>query len=112
MRWFSWTVVITTCIGVAALLGFYKYSEIQAAIAMGESFPEPVEAVEFYIVEQIERRPSLSVSGEVVATRSADLRNELRGRIIEVGFAPGAQVEKGQKPIFFAKKLKIFGPSL
>ncbi|MEE2782532.1 MAG: efflux RND transporter periplasmic adaptor subunit [Pseudomonadota bacterium] len=96
MRWFSWTVVITTCIGVAALLGFYKYSEIQAAIAMGESFPEPVEAVEFYIVEQIERRPSLSVSGEVVATRSADLRNELKGRIIEVGFAPGAQVNKNQ----------------
>ncbi len=96
MRWFSWTVVIATCIGVAALLGFYKYSEIQAAIAMGESFPEPVEAVEFYIVEQIERRPSLSVSGEVVATRSADLRNELKGRITAVGFAPGAQVEKGQ----------------
>ncbi len=96
MRWFSWLLVVLVCVAVAGGLGFYKYSEIQAAIARGQAFPEPAEAVEIYTVQEITRTPSLSVTGEIVAQRSATLQNELKGRIVEVGFAPGARVEEGQ----------------
>ncbi len=96
MRWLSWLGVVTACVVVAGALGFYKYTEIQTAMARAAAFPEPAEAVELYVVEQVERQPTLEVTGEVVATQSATLRNELPGRIVEVGFAPGSQVEAGQ----------------
>ncbi|NKB98830.1 MAG: efflux RND transporter periplasmic adaptor subunit [Pseudomonadales bacterium] len=96
MRWLSWLGVVVVCGLVTAGLGFYKYNEIQAAIAMGQAFPEPAEAVERFVVREQTRRPSLSVTGEVVATQSATLQNELKGRIVNVGFAPGSRVEAGR----------------
>lgn len=96
MKLLSWVGAILACLLVAAALGLYKYNEIQAAIEKGKAFPEPAEAVEVYVVKSVERRPSLSVTGEVVATQSAILQNELAGRIVRVGFAPGARVSAGQ----------------
>ncbi|MGK0220907.1 MAG: membrane fusion protein (multidrug efflux system) [Limisphaerales bacterium] len=96
MRWVSWLVVIVVCALVGAGLGYYKYTEIQSAMAQARAFPEPFEAVEYHIVEQIQRTPSLSVTGEVVATRSAELRTELKGRVSRVGFDAGARVSEGQ----------------
>lgn len=96
MRWLSWTGVVVICFGLAGALGTYKYNQIQAAIERGKSFPEPAEAVEVYSVKEISRQASLSVTGEVVATQSATLQNELKGRIVLVGFAPGAVVRQGQ----------------
>jgi membrane fusion protein (multidrug efflux system) len=96
MRPTGWLSVIGGCAIVAACLGYYKYAEIQSAVARAKAFPEPVEAVELFIVEEVQYAPRVSVSGEVVATQSADLRNELEGRIVSVGFAPGAKVVTGQ----------------
>jgi len=96
MKLLSWAAAILACVLVAAALGLYKYNQIQAAIEMGKAFPEPAEAVEVYVVQSMARRPSLSVTGEVVATQSATLQNELAGRIVQVGFAPGAHVSRGQ----------------
>ena len=88
--------MVLACVLVTAGLAYYKYAEIQAAIAMAQAFPEPVQAVEYYDVERLERTPSVSVTGEVVARRSAELRTELRGRVVQVGFEPGAEVSEGQ----------------
>ncbi len=96
MRWLSWLGVVVVCLCVAGALGFYKYNEIQAAIQRAQAFPEPAEAVEVYIVRQEARRPTLSVTGEVIATQSAELTSELKGRIVAVGFEPGARVQAGQ----------------
>lgn len=96
MRWKSWLAVIAVCALIAVGLGYYKYTDISAAIAAAEAFPERVEAVEVYEVRRIQQTPTLSVTGEVVARRSADLRMELPGRIVAVGFAPGASVRQGQ----------------
>ncbi len=96
MRFWSWMLVIGACLLVAAALGFYKFSAIQSAIARGEAFPEPMEAVVAITTTAIERQSGLTVSGVVVATQSAELRNELAGRIATVGFAAGAQVAQGQ----------------
>lgn len=96
MRWLSWLGVVVVCGCITAALGFYKYNEIQAAIAMGKAFPEPAEAVERYVVREQTRHPSVSVTGEIVATQSATLQNELKGRIVHVGFAPGVVVDAGR----------------
>ena len=96
MKWISWLAVIGGCVVVAGALGLFKQQQIQAAVERGQSFPERQFAVEKYTVGAIERQPSLAVTGEVVAQRSAILQNELQGRIVEVGFAAGEQVTKGQ----------------
>lgn len=89
-------MVIGLCLLTAAGLAFYKYSEIQSAIARGKAFPEPMEAVVAVTATAIERQSGLTVSGVVVATQSAELRNELPGRIASVGFKAGALVTQGQ----------------
>ena len=96
MRWLNWLGVVVMCALIAGALGFYKYNEIQAAIARGKAFPEPAEAVEIYTVTELTRRPRVAVTGEIIATQSATLQNELKGRIVGVGFAPGARVRAGQ----------------
>ena len=91
-----WLIVIITCLVVAAGLGYYKYRQIQAGMAFAAAFPERVEAVEVFIAREEIWQPTTSVTAEVVAIQSIELSNELAGSIVEVGFAPGARVNKGQ----------------
>ncbi|MEM6709532.1 MAG: efflux RND transporter periplasmic adaptor subunit [Pseudomonadota bacterium] len=94
-RFGSWLLVILACLGALAGLAFLKYSQIQAAIAFGESFPEPVEAVEAIVARQALWQPATQVTGEVIARRSVTLRAEAEGLITAVNAASGAQVERG-----------------
>ncbi len=91
-----WLLVIMACLAVAAGLGFFKYRQIQGAIAQGKSFGEPVTAVELFIAREETWQPTTIVTGELVARRAVDLSNELAGRIVEVGFEPGAVVAAGE----------------
>mgnify|MGYP000733256218 CR=1 FL=1 len=93
----SWSIVIGGCLSVVLALSVFKYNQIQAAIAFGNSFPEPMESVELAIAKQV----NWQKTGEVVAKSSVDLSNELAGRIGKVGFEPGAQVSKGQLLLSF-----------
>ena len=96
MRFVHWLLLIAACVLITAGLGWLKYRQIQEAIAFGESFPETVEAVEaFTVVEGTWQRRS-RVPADVVAVRSVEVRAELEGRIVEVGFAPGETVDAGQ----------------
>lgn len=92
----SWLTVILLCALVAGGLGYFKYRQIQAGIARGAAFPEVVQAVEVFIVREEIWQPTTSVTGEVLAVRAVSVSNELAGRIVEVGFAPGSRVEAGQ----------------
>lgn len=92
----GWVLVILACLGVAVLLGFIKYRQIEAAIAFGASFPEAMETVETARVETATAQASTDVTGEVLATQSISLVNELPGRIVAVGFAGGDRVAAGQ----------------
>ena len=91
-RWL-WTFLF--CLIVVSVLGFMKFNQIKAAIAFGESFPEPSETVQVVVTQQSQWQSNLTVMGEVVATRSLDLRNELEGVITNVGFVSGGKVAKG-----------------
>ncbi len=96
LRFGSWLLVIFGCLAFAAGLGWYKYQQIQAAIAMARAFPEPKEAVVAVTAQAIDKQSGMTVSGVVVPTQSAELRIELPGRIARVGFAPGSTVSRGQ----------------
>jgi membrane fusion protein (multidrug efflux system) len=95
MHFWRWVWTFLFCLIVVSVLGFVKFNQIKAAIAFGESFPEPSETVQVIVVEQSQWQSKLSVMGEVVATRSLDLRNELAGVITKVGFVSGDKVAKG-----------------
>ncbi|MEE8243776.1 MAG: efflux RND transporter periplasmic adaptor subunit [Pseudomonadales bacterium] len=91
-----WLVVIVACLSIAGGLSYFKYQQIQSGIAFAAAFPEPVEAVELFIAREELWQPTTLVTAEVVAIRNVELSNELAGRIVEVGFGPGATVAAGQ----------------
>jgi len=96
MKWRRWLTVLVACVAITGALGYYKYSQIRAAMAAGAAYPEPVEAVELYVARQEIWQPTTRVTAQVVAPRLVDLRAELGGRIERIGFEPGAAVSAGQ----------------
>jgi membrane fusion protein (multidrug efflux system) len=95
MRNRPWLVVILACVVLVLILGFIKFTQIRAAIAFGESFPEPSETVQTMKVEFAAWQPHMMVVGDVRASREVELHNELPGIIAKVGFVSGSLVEKG-----------------
>ena len=95
MRLKPWIAVTAFCFGLIVLLGFIKFMQIRAAIAFGESFPEPSETVEVQKAAFSEWQAKISVIGEVRASRELLLRNEVEGVIAKIGFVSGAQVKAG-----------------
>lgn len=95
MRNRPWLVVILGCLILVLVLGFIKFTQIRAAIAFGESFPEPSETVQTATVEFSDWQPRMMVVGDIRASREVELRNELAGIIAEVGFTSGSLVEEG-----------------
>ena len=91
-----WLTAIVLCLVTASGLGWYKYSQIRAAIAFAAAFPEPVEAVEGFTAHEALWQPTTRVTGEVIAIRSVVIKAEVAGAIVEVGVAPGAEVAPGQ----------------
>ncbi len=101
MKLRRWVITGVACVCVIAALATFKVMQIKAAIAFGESFPEQVEAVELAVVEQVEWQPRVSATAEIVAPQDVELSNELAGRVVEVGFEPGATVTAGQLLVRF-----------
>jgi membrane fusion protein (multidrug efflux system) len=95
MRLKPWQVVAAVCVGLVVVLGFIKFMQIRAAIAFGESFPEPSETVEIQTTEFSSWQAEISVVGEVRASREVALRNEAEGVIAIIGFQAGGQVKAG-----------------
>ncbi len=91
-----WLITATAMLAIIALLAVFKVQEIRGAIAFAQSFPEPSETVEVYVVESADYQAMQKVYAEVVAPQRLALRNELGGVIAEVGFAAGDQVDAGQ----------------
>ena len=90
-----WTIAVSACLLLFAALAAYKYSQIKAAIAFGESFGEPSETVETVAVEIREVQQYVSTIGEIVAPQAVTLRNELPGKIAAVNFTSGSTVTAG-----------------
>jgi len=82
--------------GTVVGLGTYKYGEIKAAVAAAEAAPEPQEAVAAVRVRQGAWTATARAVGTVVALRQVEIRSELAGTLVEVGFSSGEVVEAGQ----------------
>lgn len=93
LRWLSAIFIV---VAVVATLGFVKYSQVQAAIAFGESFPEPSATVNTTVTELSEHKEQIRVTGQIVAPQTLMVSTELPGKIAQVGFTPGSKVEAGQ----------------
>lgn len=90
-----WLITLCACALLFLALATFKYTQIKAAIAFGESFPEPSATVEAIIASPSLSDNSIHTIGEVIAPRSVDLRNELAGRIAAINFQSGQRVLKG-----------------
>ncbi|MFM2044580.1 MAG: hypothetical protein RLY86_3156 [Pseudomonadota bacterium] len=92
----SWALVFVGILGVTGGLGGLKYMQISAAIAEAASMPEPMETVNAVIPRMGTWSAQARTVGTVASLRRVELRNELDGTVVEVGFESGAIVEQGQ----------------
>lgn len=91
-----WLITIFCLIAIIASLGFIKFTQVQAAIAFGKSFPEQSETVQVTEASWSQWQPYIDLVGEVKAQKMVEIRNELEGIITKVGFSSGAQVNQNQ----------------
>jgi len=101
MRVKSWAFVLAGALTVSGILGGYKYLQISSAIAAAKAMPEPAETVDVAVVQAGTWAATSRTVGTVVAKRHVELRNELPGRVAEVGFTSGGIVEEGQVLVRF-----------
>ncbi|MBN7797653.1 efflux RND transporter periplasmic adaptor subunit [Parahaliea mediterranea] len=92
-RWFT---TLAFCLLLVTVLSGFKYSQIQAAIALGEAYPEPSESVRAITLRERPSEHFTNTIGEVVAPEQLVLRNELAGRITALNMMAGQEVRKGQ----------------
>lgn len=91
-----WLLTITACLLLFILLAFIKFTQIRAAIAFGESFPEPSETVHSQVTQLSRWQPRVKVVGEIRASREVQLRTEISGVVAAIGFKSGEPVEQGR----------------
>jgi len=95
MNFRRWLITISLCVAVFGALATYKVMQIRAAIAFGESFPEPSQTVEASTVEEATVQSRINTIATVVAPQIVNLRNELEGRIASINFKSGDRVKAG-----------------
>ena len=93
LGWFGSVLLLLVVLGIAAGLGFYKYTTIQKAIAAAADHPEEIQAVTVAVAAEREHRRTTTAIGTVVALRSITLKNELPGTVREVKLTPGQVVD-------------------
>ncbi len=91
-----WFITVSLCVVVFGALAAFKVMQIRAAIAFGESFPEPSQTVEATQVEKTTVQSRITTIATVVAPQTIDLRNELEGRIAHINFTSGSTVKAGE----------------
>jgi membrane fusion protein, multidrug efflux system len=97
----SWLTVAAAIILITAGLGGFKAMEISAAIAAASAMPEQQETVEATTVRAGTWVRSARAVGTSVALRHVELRNEVPGTVVEVGFSSGEIVQPGQLLVRF-----------
>ncbi len=76
-------------------LGYFKFKQIRAAIAEGENFQLPPEAITTYTVTEQEWELALEAIGSVVAVNGVQVSADLPGLIKAIHFESGAMVKTG-----------------
>lgn len=90
-----WLIVILVCLVLFLGLALIKFFQIRAAIAFGESFPEPSETVDAQTVVFSNWHEQVKVIGEVRSPHAVDIRNEVAGVVAKIGAESGAEIKQG-----------------
>ena len=91
----AWFFVVLAIAAITGGLGYYKYNEIQTAIAASQSTPEPSETVQSTRARAGAWTPTTRAIGSVVSLRYVEIKNEIAGVVAEIGFRSGDLVEQG-----------------
>ena len=91
-----WATAVSIVVITIGSLAYIKVGQVQAAIAFGESFPEPSATVETLITQSSIYQPTYQVTGQVRAIKAITLHNQLSGTIEQVNYIAGGQVAQGQ----------------
>ncbi|MEK0446334.1 MAG: hypothetical protein RLZZ399_1655 [Verrucomicrobiota bacterium] len=91
-------LLMLLCVLLAvAGIGYAKFRQIQAAIAMGKSFAPPPSAVTTLVVQPQPWQPSLRTVGTLKAVQGVTVTTDLPGIVVEIGFESGQSVRKGDR---------------
>jgi membrane fusion protein (multidrug efflux system) len=84
------------CVALAvAGIGYAKFRQIQAAIAMGKSFAPPPSAVTTLVLSPQRWEPFVRVIGTLKAMQGVTVSTDIAGITSEIGFESGMSVKKG-----------------
>jgi membrane fusion protein, multidrug efflux system len=90
-------LLMLTAFAVAvAVLGFVKFQQIQAAMAMGKSFAPPPEAVTTIVARPQQWQSILEATGSVAPVQGVTLSGDEPGVVESIVFESGAHVRAGQ----------------
>jgi membrane fusion protein (multidrug efflux system) len=87
--------MLAVVILVVAGLGFFKYRQIQTAIAMGSSFAPPPDAVTTVVAKSETWPSTLDVIGTTAAIQGVTVSADLPGAVAKINFESGQSVHAG-----------------
>ena len=94
-RIIPWLITLMSCFGVTAALATVKYQQISAAIAFGESFPEPYEVVDAMAVAEVDYVATRRLTGTIRAPEFLEIAPSIGGRIVSIPHSAGSVVNSG-----------------
>src|SRR5215472_613858 len=89
-------LMLAVVLALVAGLGFVKYHQIQAAIAMGASFQPPPSAVTTIVAKPATWPSNLSVIGTAAAIQGVTISADLPGTVDKILFESGRAVQAGE----------------
>ena len=88
-------IMLLLVVAVIGGLGFVKYKQVEAAIAMGASFAPPPTSVTTVVVQKQTWPSTLTVVGTAAAIQGVTVSADLPGTIEKIHFEAGQQVHQG-----------------
>ena len=94
--WKRMLIMLLSVALIVAGIAFFKYRQIQAAIAMGKSFAPPPSAVTTLMIQPQPWTPVLRVVGSLKSVQGVAVSGDLAGIVSEIAFESGKSVKKGE----------------
>jgi membrane fusion protein, multidrug efflux system len=88
-------LMLVVMLAIIGGLGFLKYRQVEAAIAMGASFQMPPTAVTTVVAKQETWPSTLSVIGTAAAIQGVTVSADLPGTVDKIHFESGQSVHEG-----------------
>jgi membrane fusion protein (multidrug efflux system) len=90
-------IMLAAIIVIVAVIGFLKFRQIQAGMAMGAKFAPAPAAVSTFKVGRQQWQPTLTAVGTANAVQGVMVSTDLPGIVREISFQSGTSVEKGRE---------------